>query len=94
MWKKIEMCEGPYRRLVAWLESVDQNSAIVAQDGYDRWAADECSVLEGIAEYDLADIFLRCLVVEGCGADRLVMLELARRYLAEAHPELEVTACR
>lgn len=59
VWKKIEMCEGPYRRLVAWLESVDQNSAIVAQDGYDRWAADECSVLEGIAEYDLADIFLR-----------------------------------
>jgi hypothetical protein len=34
-----------------------------------------------------------CLVLEGCGAERLLTLQSARRYLAEEHPELEVTSC-
>lgn len=44
-------------RLITWGEKVRQDGKIVIRDGYERWDAGERSVLKGLAEYDLPDVF-------------------------------------
>jgi len=51
--------ERPNGRLVTWGEKIKPSGEIVIIDGYERWDAGERSVLEGLAEYDLSDVFRR-----------------------------------
>ena len=52
---QLERSDG---RLVTWGEKIKRNGEIVI-DGDERWDAGERSVLEGLAEYDLPDVFRR-----------------------------------
>ena len=51
--------ETPNGRLVTWGQKIKSNGEIVVQDGYEDWDAGERKVLEGLAKYDLADVFRR-----------------------------------
>ena len=46
-------------RLVTWGEKVNRDGEIVVQDRCEQWGAGERSVLQGLAEYDLYDVFRR-----------------------------------
>lgn len=46
-------------RLVTWGQKVEPDGEIVIRDGYERWDKGERRVLEGLAEYDLPDVFRR-----------------------------------
>ncbi|MFW6116734.1 MAG: endonuclease/exonuclease/phosphatase family protein [bacterium] len=51
--------ETPDGRLVTWGQKIKPNGEVVVQDGYEDWDAGERGVLEGLAKYDLADVFRR-----------------------------------
>jgi exonuclease III len=53
---QLERSDG---RLVTWGEKIKRNGEIVLEDRYERWDAGERSVLEGLAKYDLPDVFRR-----------------------------------
>ena len=44
-------------RIITWGQRVKKDGGIVVKRGHERWDAGERSVLEGLAEYDLPDVF-------------------------------------
>ncbi len=54
---QLETSDG---RLVTWGQRLKQNGEIVIKEGFERWDAGERKVLQGLAEFDLADVF-RCI---------------------------------
>ena len=49
--------EIPEGQLVTWGQTVERDGTVLIKDGYDRWDTGERNVLEGLAGFDLADVF-------------------------------------